>query len=89
MAGFISTFDSAWWISWFHSICVDSDGKVLYILLLFYINHVTFTSQAVGNLESTMFGKNFQLKLFPEIILCLGIALTASGMVHRICTTVW
>lgn len=48
-----------------------------------------FNNKAVGNLEATLFGKNFQMKLFPEVVICLLIALTASGMVHRICTTVW
>ena len=46
-------------------------------------------NKVVGNLEATLFGKNFQMKLFPEVVICLLIALTASGMVHRICTTVW
>lgn len=53
-------------------------GSILFSLIL----------TAVGNLESSLFGKSFQTKLFPEVIICLGIALTASGMVHRICTTV-
>lgn len=44
--------------------------------------------QAVGNLESTLFGKNFQLKL-PEIVLSMIISLIAAGMVHRICFTTW
>ncbi|XP_026758808.1 protein KRTCAP2 homolog [Galleria mellonella] len=45
-----------------------------------------FFVTAVGNLEATLFGKNFQLKL-PEIILSMAVALVASGMVHRICFT--
>ncbi|XP_041975261.1 keratinocyte-associated protein 2 [Aricia agestis] len=45
-----------------------------------------FIVTAVGNLEATLFGKNFQLKL-PEIILSMAISLIAAGMVHRICFT--
>ncbi|CAG9581285.1 unnamed protein product [Danaus chrysippus] len=45
-----------------------------------------FFVTAVGNLEATLFGKNFQLKL-PEIVLSMVISLIASGMVHRICFT--
>lgn len=44
--------------------------------------------QAIGNLEATLFGKNFQLKL-PEIVLSMAISLIAAGMVHRICFTTW
>ncbi|XP_045494690.1 protein KRTCAP2 homolog [Colias croceus] len=45
-----------------------------------------FFVTAVGNLEATLFGKNFQLKL-PEIVLSMAISLIAAGMVHRICFT--
>ncbi|XP_045447865.1 protein KRTCAP2 homolog isoform X2 [Melitaea cinxia] len=45
-----------------------------------------FFVTAIGNLEATLFGKNFQLKL-PEIVLSMIISLIASGMVHRICFT--
>ncbi|CAH4031030.1 protein KRTCAP2 homolog [Pieris brassicae] len=45
-----------------------------------------FFVTAVGNLESTLFGKNFQLKL-PEIIISMAISLIAAGMVHRVCFT--
>lgn len=44
--------------------------------------------QAIGNLEATLFGKNFQLKL-PEIVLAMAVSLIAAGMVHRICFTTW
>ncbi|XP_068083359.1 protein KRTCAP2 homolog [Anabrus simplex] len=60
-----------------HTILGGYLGSVLFILGL----------TAVGNLETALFGKNFQTKLFPEVILCLAIAMTASGMVHRVCTT--
>ena len=43
---------------------------------------------AVGNLEATLFGKGFQTKLL-EVVLCLAMACTAAGMIHRVCVTVW
>ncbi|XP_047001909.1 protein KRTCAP2 homolog [Schistocerca americana] len=42
---------------------------------------------AVGNLESALFGKGFQTTLFPEVVLCLAIAMVSAGMIHRVCTT--
>merc|ERR1711894_792379 len=44
-----------------------------------------FLLTAVGNFETMCFGKNFQTKLFPEVVACLGIAMFASGLVHRVC----
>ncbi|KAI5709896.1 protein KRTCAP2 homolog [Diaphorina citri] len=46
-----------------------------------------FSLTGLGNLESTIFGKNFQTKLFPEVILCMLGAVMAAGMVHRVCAT--
>ncbi|XP_063395234.1 protein KRTCAP2 homolog [Cydia fagiglandana] len=45
-----------------------------------------FFVTAIGNLEATLFGKNFQLKL-PEIVVSMAVSLIAAGMVHRVCFT--
>jgi hypothetical protein len=52
-------------------------GSLLFCLIL----------TAISNLESTMFGKNFQTQLFPEVIMSLFLAMFASGLIHRVCVT--
>lgn len=52
-------------------------GSVLFTLIL----------TAVSNFETHFFGKNFQTKLIPEVVLCLVVSMIVSGMVHRVCVT--
>jgi len=52
-------------------------GSLLFVLIL----------TAVSNFEATMFGKNFQTQLFPEVVTCLFAAMFASAFVHRVCVT--
>ncbi|XP_003250349.1 protein KRTCAP2 homolog isoform X1 [Apis mellifera] len=61
----------------------------IYTILGGYIGSILFMCvlTAVGNLESTIFGKSFQQKLFPEVIFSLMISLIASALVHRVATT--
>uniref|UniRef100_A0A069DP42 Uncharacterized protein n=1 Tax=Panstrongylus megistus TaxID=65343 RepID=A0A069DP42_9HEMI len=63
--------------SQFHTIFGGYVGSLLFTLLL----------TGVGNIEFLMFGSRFQSKLFPEVSICLLLAMTTCGMVHRVCTT--
>jgi len=68
----------SWLISTqFHTILGGYIGSMLFVFIL----------TALGNFESTMFGRSFQLKLFPEVFISLMAALFASGLVHRVATT--
>ncbi|EDO37222.1 predicted protein [Nematostella vectensis] len=46
-----------------------------------------FLLTAIGNFESMIFGRGFHTKLFPEVLICLTVAMFASGLVHRVCVT--
>jgi hypothetical protein len=52
-------------------------GSILFILIV----------TAIGNLEKLMFGAGFQMKLIPEIIPSLLLALFVSSTIHRVCVT--
>ncbi|XP_077555583.1 protein KRTCAP2 homolog [Haemaphysalis longicornis] len=52
-------------------------GSILFILIL----------TGVSNLECHFFGKNFQTKLIPEVLICLLVSMAAAGTVHRVCVT--
>ncbi|XP_042241835.1 keratinocyte-associated protein 2-like isoform X2 [Homarus americanus] len=47
-----------------------------------------FTLTALSNLENVMFGKGFQARVIPEVLLCMILACSAAGMVHRVSVTV-
>lgn len=52
-------------------------GSILFVLII----------TAIGNLEKLMFGAGFQMKLIPEIIPSLLLALFVSSTIHRVCVT--
>jgi len=46
-----------------------------------------FSLTALGNLGLVLFGSGYQTSLFPEVALCLMLALIAAGRVHGVCVT--
>ncbi|XP_072402269.1 protein KRTCAP2 homolog [Diabrotica undecimpunctata] len=60
-----------------HTLLGGYFGSLFFVLIL----------TSIGNLETCVFGKNFQVKVFPEVLLSLLIALVASATIHRVCAT--
>ncbi|CAH1153424.1 unnamed protein product [Phaedon cochleariae] len=60
-----------------HTVLGGYLGSLLFVLLL----------TAIGNLETWLSGKSYQIKLFPEVSLCLLVSLFASATIHRVCGT--
>ncbi|KAF7989498.1 hypothetical protein HCN44_008172 [Aphidius gifuensis] len=60
-----------------HTILGGFIGSLLFVFLL----------TAVGNLESSMFGKQFQQKFFPEVFISLLFSMISAGLVHRVSIT--
>merc|ERR1712243_334747 len=46
-----------------------------------------FLLTAVNNFENMNLGRNFQSKLFPEVVICLLLAMFSAGLIHRVCVT--
>ncbi|XP_044257413.1 protein KRTCAP2 homolog [Tribolium madens] len=61
----------------------------LHTLLGGYLGSIFFVLSltAVGNLETCVFGRSFQVKVFPEVLFCLFLALFTSATVHRVSAT--
>merc|ERR1712172_268566 len=58
------------------TIATGFTGSLLFVFLI----------TAVGNLEKTVFGNNFQTKL-GEVVFCIIMAMSAAGTVHRVSAT--
>jgi len=58
------------------TILAGFSGSLLFVFLL----------TAVGNLEKSVFGFNFQTKL-GEVVFCMLMAMSAAGTVHRVSAT--
>jgi len=58
------------------TIATGFTGSLLFVFLI----------TAVGNLEKTVFGNNFQTKL-GEVVFCILMAMSAAGTVHRVSAT--
>ncbi|XP_018578778.1 protein KRTCAP2 homolog [Anoplophora glabripennis] len=58
-----------------HTLLGGYLGSLLFILCL----------TALGNLETCLFGKSFQVKIFPEVSVALLVSLFASATIHRVC----
>jgi len=46
-----------------------------------------FILTAVGNFELMVFGRGYQIGLFPEVASCLVLALFTAGRIHGVCLT--
>ncbi|XP_014220463.1 keratinocyte-associated protein 2 [Trichogramma pretiosum] len=62
----------------------------LHVVIAGYIGSMVFlfSLTALGNLETILFGRSFQVKFIPEVFTALVFALISAGLVHRVATTV-